>query len=124
MEYTAMIRITSRHTMPIPEFLERHDLVKRMAGEENPLDWLIGQLLPVTVIGETYEGWIVRQVVEVANAALRHDTMNGANSHVCRSVYSVKLSPEDRDYLVRTLGRHPEVRRLWDSMRTPEAVAA
>ena len=124
MEYTAMIRITSRHAMPIPEFLERHDLARRVAGEENPLDWLIGQLLPVAVVGETCEGWIVRQVVDIANAALRHDTMNGVNSHVCRSVYSVNLSPEDRDYLVRTLGRHPEVSRLWDSMRTPEAVAA
>lgn len=124
MEYTAMIRITSRHAMPIREFLERHDLARRMAREEKPLDWLIGELLPVAAMGETFEDWIVRQVVDVADADFRHDTMNGANSHVCRSVYGVKLGPEDRDYLVRTLGRHPEVRRLWDSMRTPEAVAA
>ena len=123
MKYTTMIRIVSHHAMPVSEFLERHEMVKRLAGDESPVEWFVAQFLPQAEAGETYEDWIVRQVGDIAATAFRHDTMDGANGHVCRSVFNVAFCNEDREDLARTLGMHPMVRGLWDSIQMPEPLA-
>ena len=124
MQYAETIRIQSYHSMPITEFLSSSALVKLQADEsgQTPIDWLAGQFLPDAEIDEGFDDWIARQACTILQTALLRDTMSGS-SHVAKKVLNVVLGPEDCDYLIRTLGHHPAVLRVWRSM-VFEAIAA
>jgi hypothetical protein len=124
MRYTETIRIQTSSTQPIAEFMAMNQLVRQQAAEngQTHLDWLAGQFLPDAGLEEGFGDWIARQAGAILETALLCDTMSGA-SHVARKISGVVLSWEDRDWLVRTLGRHPVVLGIWRSM-LPEAIAA
>ena len=122
MRYAETIRIQVSSTQAIAEFLATSSLIKHLAEGVNPIDWLAGQFLPDAGREEEYGDWIARQVGAILETMLQLDTMSGS-SHVAKKVTGMVLSPEDRDWLVRTLGHHPEVLRVWRSMLT-EAIAA
>lgn len=124
MNYTEMVRITTRHAMPIADFLDRHDMVKRQAGNENPIDWLAGEFLPVADAGERFDAWVCRQVAEIVNVALRYDTIRGANRHAGHSIFNATFDPKDREYLLRTLGQHPDVLYKWQVVQVGGVIAA
>ena len=117
MQYAETIRINSCHSMPVAEFLERSELVKQQAFEngQTPVDWLAGQFLPDADLDENFGDWIVRQACSILQVGLLRDTMSGS-SHVAKKVSNLVLTPEDRDWLIRTLGRHPAVLKVWRSM--------
>ena len=124
MKYTETIRINSYHAMPVAEFLENSELVKQQAAEsgQTPVDWLAGQFLPDAELDENFGDWIVRQTCSILQVGLLRDTMSGS-SHVAKKVSNMVLTPEDRDWLIRTLGRHPAVLKVWRSMAL-EVIAA
>ena len=124
MQYAETIRIHSCHSMPVAEFLASNELVKQQAAEsgQTPIDWLVGQFLPDADIDEGFGDWIVRQACSILQVALLRDTMSGS-SHVAKKVANIVLAPEDREYLMLTLGHHPAVLRVWRSMAL-EAIAA
>ena len=124
MQYADTIRIHSHHSMPVAEFLEKSELVKQQAADsgQTPLDWLAGQFLPDADLDEGFGNWIVRQACSILQVALLRDTMSGS-SHVAKKVSNMVLTTEDRDWLIRTLGRHPAVLRVWRSMAL-EVIAA
>lgn len=124
MQYAETIRIHSAHSRPVAEFLEKNELVKQQAAEsgQTPLDFLAGQFLPDADLDEGFGDWIVRQACSILQVALLRDTMSGS-SHVAKKVSNMVLTPEDRDWLIRTLGRHPAVLRVWRSMEL-EVIAA
>ena len=122
MRYTETIKVHSAKTEPIAEFLAANGMVKQLTDGANPIDWLAGQFLPDAGRGEGYGDWITRQAVAILESALLRDTMSGA-THVSKKISGVVLGPDDRDRLVRTLGRHPVVTGVWRSM-LQEAIAA
>ena len=124
MKYTETIRINSYHAMPVVEFLENNELAKQQAAEsgQTPIDWLAGQFLPDADLDENFGDWIVRQACSILQVGLLRDTMSGS-SHVAKKVSNMVLTPEDRDWLIRTLGRHPAVLKVWRSMAL-EVIAA
>ena len=124
MKYTETIRINSYHAMPVAEFLENNELAKQQAAEsgQTPVDWLAGQFLPDADLDENFGDWIVRQACSILQVGLLRDTMSGS-SHVAKKVSNMVLTPEDRGYLIRTLGRHPAVLKVWRSMAL-EVIAA
>lgn len=124
MKYTETIRINSYHAMPVAEFLDTNELVKQQAAEsgQTPIDWLAGQFLADADLDENFGDWIVRQACSILQANLLRDTMSGS-SHVAKKVSNMVLTPEDRDWLIRTLGRHPAVLKVWRSMAL-EVIAA
>ena len=124
MKYTETIRINSYHAMPVAEFLENNELVKQQAAEsgQTPVDWLAGQFLPDADLDENFGDWIVRQACSILQVGLLRDTMIGS-SHVAKKASNMVLTPEDCDWLIRTLGRHPAVLKVWRSMAL-EVIAA
>ena len=124
MKYTETIRINSYHAMPVVEFLENNELAKQQAAEsgQTPIDWLAGQFLPDADLDENFGDWIVRQACSILQVGLLRDTMSGS-SHVAKKVSNIVMTPEDLDWLIRTLGRHPAVLRVWRSMAL-EVIAA
>ena len=122
MRFTEMTTIRCSRTMPIAEFIQTNELVREQAGAEGPLDWLAGQFLPDATMNEPYDAWIARQAISILSATLLRDTVNGS-THIARKVAGVEITPEDRDWLVRTLGRHPAVLAVWRSMAL-DAIAA
>ena len=124
MQYAETIRIHSSHSMPIAEFLEKNELVKQQAADsgQTPLDFLAGQFLPDADLEENFGDWIFRQACSILQVALVRDTMSGS-SHVAKKASNIVLVPEDRDWLIRTLGRHPAVLKVWRSMAL-EVIAA
>ena len=124
MQYAETIRIHSSHSMPVAEFLEKNELVRQQAAEigQTPLDFLAGQFLPDADLDENFGDWIVRQACSILQVGLLRDTMSGS-SHVAKKVSNIVLAPEDRDCLIRTLGRHPAVLKIWRSMAL-EVIAA
>ena len=124
MKYTETIRINSYHAMPVAEFLENNELAKQQAAEsgQTPVDWLAGQFLPDADLDENFGDWIVRQACSILQVGLLRDTMSGS-SHVAKKVSNVVLAPDDCNWLVRTLGRHPAVLKVWRSMAL-EVIAA
>ena len=124
MKYTETIRINSYHSMPVAEFLENSELVKQQAAEsgQTPVDWLAGQFLPDADLDENFGDWIVRQTCSILQVGLLRDTMSGS-SHVAKKVSNMVLTPEDRDWLIRTMGRHSAVLKVWRSMAL-EVIAA
>ena len=124
MKYTETIRINSYHAMPVAEFLENNELARQQAAEsgQTPVDWLAGQFLPDADLDEGFGDWIVRQACSIFQVALLRDTMSGS-SHVAKKVSNMVLTPEDLNWLVRTLGRHPAVLKVWRSMAL-EVIAA
>ena len=124
MQYAETIRIHSTHSMSVAEFLEKNELVKQQATDsgQTPLDFLAGQFLPDADLDENFGDWIVRQACSILQVALVRDTMSGS-SHVAKKVSNIFLAPEDRDYLIRTLGRHSAVLKVWRSMAL-EVIAA
>ena len=115
MKYVETITIRSRPSMPIAEFLETNGTVKQQAEGENPVDWLASQFLPDAGMKEGYQDWIARQVVQILETALLSDTVQDGR-HVARKIASVELSAEDKNWLLRALGHHPEVLRVWRSL--------
>ena len=124
MKYTETIRINSYHSMPVAEFLENNELAKQQAAEsgQTPVDWLAGQFLPDADLDENFGDWIVRQACSILQVGLLRDTMSGS-SHVAKKASNMVLTPEDCDWLIRTLGRHPAVLKVWRSMAL-EVIAA
>ena len=124
MKYTETIRINSYHSMPVAEFLENNEMAKQQAAEsgQTPIDWLAGQFLPDADLDENFGDWIVRQACSILQVGLLRDTMSGS-SHAAKKVSNMVLIPEDRDWLIRTLGRHPAVLKVWRSMAL-EVIAA
>ena len=124
MKYVETITTRSRPSMPIAEFLEMNELVKQQAADngQTPVDWLAGQFLPDANLDENFGDWIVRQACSILQVALLRDTMSGS-SHVAKKVSNMVMTPEDRDWLIRTLGRHPAVLKVWRSMAL-EVIAA
>ena len=122
MKYTETIRIQVSRTQSIIEFLTMNSLVKQLAEGVSPIDWLADQFLPNAGREEGFGDWIARQVGAILETTLQRDTMSG-DTHVAKKIAGVVLSPEDRDWLVRTLGRHPAVLAVWRSM-LGEAIAA
>jgi hypothetical protein len=124
MRYAEMTRTTARLTMTIAGFLAGHRLVGQQAGEDNPVEWLAGEFLAAADNGEKFEDWTCRQVVEILNTALRHDTIGPEGVHACHAVYGAELDAEDREYLVRMLGNHPDVCRKWNEAQARVGIAA
>ncbi|NLE61964.1 MAG: hypothetical protein GX616_26715 [Planctomycetes bacterium] len=124
MRYAEMTRTTARLSMPIASFLAGHSLVGQQAGEQNPVDWLAGEFLAAADKGEEFEDWVFRQVVEILNTTLRHDTIGPECVHACHAVYGAEFDAADREYLVRVLGSHPEVLRKWHEAQGGVNVAA
>lgn len=122
MRYTETIRVQVSGNQSVVEFLATNSLVKQLAEGVNPVDWLAREFLPDAGGEEGYGDWIVRQVGAILETMLQRDTMSG-NSHVAKKVSGIVLSDDDRDWLLRTFGHHPEVLRVWRSMLT-EAIAA
>lgn len=124
MKYTETIRINSYHAMPVAEFLENNELAKQQAAEsgQTPVDWLAGQFLPDADLDENFGDWIVRQACSILQVGLLRDTMSGS-SHVAKKASNMVLTPEDCDWLIRTLGRHSAVLKVWRSMAL-EVIAA
>ena len=124
MQYAETIRIHSAHSMPVAELLEKNEMVKQQAADsgQTPLDFLAGQFLPDANLDENFGDWIVRQACSTLQVALVRDTMSGS-SHVAKRVSNMVLTPEDRGYLIRTLGRHPAVLKVWRAMAL-EVIAA
>ena len=124
MKYSETIRIHSFYSMSVTEFLSSSELVKQQAAEsgQTPLDFLAGQFLPDADLDEGFGDWIVRQACSILQVALLRDTMSGS-SHVAKKVSNMVLTPEDRDWLIRTLGRHRAVLGVWRSMAL-EVIAA
>ena len=122
MRYVETITTRSRQSMPIAEFLATSNLVKQLAEGVNPVDWLASEFMPDAGGEEGFGDWIARQVGAILETKLKRDTMSGA-SHVAKKVSGVVMDPADQTWLLRTLGHHPEVLRVWRSMLT-EAIAA
>ena len=124
MKYTETIRINSYHAMPVAEFLENNEMAKQQAAEigQTPLDFLAGQFLPDADLDENFGDWIVRQACSILQVGLLRDTMSGS-SHVAKKASNMVLTPEDCDWLIRTLGRHSAVLKVWRSMAL-EVIAA
>ena len=122
MRFTEMTTIRCSRTMPIAEFIQTNELVREQAGAEGPLDWLAGQFLPDATMDEPYDAWIARQAISILSTTLLRDTVNGS-THIARKVAGVEITPEDRDWLVRTLGRHPAVLAVWRGL-VQQAIAA
>ena len=124
MKYSETIRIHSFYSMSVTEFLSSSELVKQQAAEsgQTPIDWLAGQFLPDADLEENFGNWIVRQSCSILQVALVRDTMSGS-SHVAKKVSNMVLAPDDLNWLVRTLGRHPAVLKVWRSMAL-EVIAA
>ena len=121
MRYTETIKVHSAKTEPIAEFLVSN-MVRQLADGANPIDWLAGQFLPDAGRAEGYGDWIVRQAEAILGTVLLRDTMSG-DTHVAKKATGIVLGEDDRDWLVRTLGRHPAVLAVWRSM-LQEAIAA
>ena len=122
MRYTETIKVHSAKTESIAEFLATNNLVGQLADGANPIDWLADQFLPDAGRAEGFGDWIARQAQAILETALLRDTMSGA-THVAKKISGMVLSPDDRDWLVRTLGRHSAVLAVWRSM-LQEAIAA
>ena len=122
MRYTETTTIRCSRTMPIAEFIQTNELVREQAGAEGALDWLAGEFLPDATMDEPYDAWIARQAISILSTTLLRDTVNGS-THIARKVAGVEITPEDRDWLVRTLGRHPAVLAVWRGL-VQQAIAA
>ena len=122
MRYTETTTTRGSRTMPIAEFLQTNELVREQAGAEGSLDWLAGQFLPDAAMNEPYDAWIAGQAISILSTTLLRDTVNGS-THIARKVAGVEITPEDRDWLVRTLGRHPAVLAVWRGL-VQQAIAA
>lgn len=122
MQHTETITTRSRPSMPIAEFLATDGTVKQQAEGEDPIDWLASQFLPDAGMKEGYQDWIARQVVQITDTALLSDTVQDGR-HIARKVSGVQIATEDREWLVRTLGRHPAVLAVWRGL-VQQAIAA
>ena len=123
MRYSEVLKIHSPRQIPVQQFLHTHPMVRHMAGEETPLEWLADEFLDADN-DETFEDWLLRQARDVLNTALLADTMSG-KSHLAKKVCNVEFGPEDRAYLLETLGRHPSVLQVWNRSVLPqERIAA
>ena len=122
MRHTESIKVHSAKAESIAEFLATNSLVKQLAEGVNPVDWLASEFLSDAGMEEGFGDWIARQVGAILETMLQCDTMSGS-SHVAKKVSGVVLDRADQTWLLRTLGHHPEVLRVWRSMLT-EAIAA
>ena len=68
------------------------------------------------------DAWIARKMGAILSTTLVRDAVNGSG-HVARKVAGVEITPEDRDWRVRTLGRHPAVLAVWRGL-VQQAIAA
>ena len=122
MKYVETITTRSRQTMPIAEFLETNGTVRQQAEGESPVDWLASQFLPDADRAEGFGDWIARQVAQILETALLSDAVRDG-LHVARKISGVEIAPEDKVWLFRALGHHPEVLAVWRTMAM-DAIAA
>ena len=120
MRYVERMTTTGRQELGLARFLHEHE----RAGEachrldSSPGALILDHLVPNRWDGETFEGWLCRQVTEILATHVQTDDWTGEDGAWVgmRSQFTLEgitLDEEDRVWLHDRFGRHPEVQAVW-----------
>ena len=120
MRFVEKMTTTARQELTLARFMHEHERASEACHrlDSSPGTLILDHLLPNRWDGETFEGWLCRQVTEILATHVQTDDWVGedgawAGTRNQFSLESITLDEEDRIWLLDRFGRHPEVQAVW-----------
>ena len=125
------VRMHRRIDQPIDQFLKSFHILRQLAGQSqmSPEEYIANGFVARVLPGEGFEEWLCRQVQEILETSLLDDnyednTAGRVTGTLHQAIRSVRLTPTDREHVIRTFGSMPGVRSLWRGLPQDQCVAA
>ena len=120
MRFVEKMTTTARQELSLARFLHEHERASEACNrlDSSPGALILDHLVPNRWGGETFEGWLCRQVTEILATHVQTDDWTGEDGAWVgtRSQFTLEgitLDGEDRAWLLDRFGRHPEVQAVW-----------
>ena len=119
MQHNRVIRITSRLSRPLAEFVQTDPTLKRLAADcgQTPLDYVASEFMSEVQAGEQYPEWLVRHVKAVLETRMLADKCRdvpGGHHHVAHRIERVAFDAGDRQYIQEEFAGRADVREAWE----------
>ena len=130
MKYVERLRMSYRMIMSFEEFMRQDPTLQWLAEEADltPEGFIISEIMPAALHGEDFQDWLLRNIRDVLESRLWRDSSEGygdaGGMHFCRNVNGIEFSTQDREFILRTFGDDPDVKKAWRDAVDASAKAA
>lgn len=118
MQYSRVIRLTSRRLLPLAAFILSDATLKALATDcgQEPVDFIASEFVAEIKKGEPYPDWVLRQVKIVLETRLMADDMKDlpdGQEHMASRVTQAEFDEVDRQWILGTFGDRADVKEAW-----------
>jgi hypothetical protein len=129
MQYSRLIRLTSRRLLPLAVFIENDPTLKALATDcgQEPVDFVASEFVAEIEKGEQYPDWVLRQVKAVMETRLMADDVKDlpdGQLHVASRVMQAEFDEVDRQWILDTFAERADVKDVWGEAHTRAWVKA
>jgi chromatin segregation and condensation protein Rec8/ScpA/Scc1 (kleisin family) len=123
MQYSRLIRLTSRRLLPLAAFIENDPTLKALATDcgQEPVDFVASEFVAEIEKGEQYPDWVLRQVKAVLETRLMADDVKDlpdGQLHVASRVMQAEFDEVDRQWILDTFAERADVKEAWTEAHT------
>lgn len=129
MQYSRVIRITSRRLLPLAVFIANDPTLKALATDcgQEPADYIASEFVAEIEKGEQYPDWVLRQVMAVLETRLMADSVKDlpdGHEHSASKVTHAEFDEVDRQWVLDTFAGRADVKDVWSEAHTRAWVKA
>jgi len=118
MQYSRVIRVTSRRILPLAVFVQSDPTLEALAVDCGmaPIDFIASEFVAEVEKGEQYPDWVLRQVKAVLETRLMADSVKDlpdGHEHTASKVTHAEFDEVDRQWVLDTFAERADVREVW-----------
>ncbi len=118
MQYSRVIRVTSRRILPLAVFVQTDPALEALAADCGmaPVDFIASEFVAEGEKGEQYPDWVLRQVKAALETRLMADDVKDlpdGHEHTASRVTHAEFDEVDRQWVLDTFAERADVREVW-----------
>jgi hypothetical protein len=123
MQYSRVIRLTSRRLLPLAVFVQTDPTLKALAADCGmaPVDFIASEFVAEVEKGEQYPDWLLRQVKAVLETRFMADDVldiDDGQLHIASRVLQAEFDEADRQWILDTFASRADVQEAWKDAHT------
>jgi len=129
MQYSRVIRVTSRRILPLAVFVQTDPTLEALAADCGmaPVDFIASEFVAEIEKSEQYPDWVLRQVQAVLETRLMADSVKDlpdGHEHTASKVTHAEFDEVDRQWVLDTFAERADVKDVWSEAHTRAWVKA
>jgi len=129
MQYSRVIRVTSRRILPLAVFVQTDPTLEALAADCGmaPVDFIASEFVAEIEKSEQYPDWVLRQVQAVLETRLMADSVKDlpdGHEHTASKVTHAEFDEVDRQWVLDTFAERADVKDVWAEAHTRAWVKA